>query len=136
MAAIADIVLADGLATPVNHTFNPTKKDGSIITYHDKILGVAAGYPSLTLGNRLPSGKNGNYKTTGRIRLPVLETAATAASGFTPGPTVAYSLTANIDVVVPERATLAERKDLHAYLKNLCAHAVWGSIVKDMDLPY
>lgn len=136
MPAVADIVLADGATTPVNHTFNPTKKDGNLLTYQDKVIGVAAGFPTLTLGNRLPTGKNGNYKTSARIRVPVLETAATSSSGFTPGPTVAYSLNANVDVVIPERATLQERKDLHAYLKNLCAHAVWGSVVKDFDFPY
>lgn len=136
MPAVADIVLADGLATPVNHTFNPTKVTPDLVTYHDKVSGVMAGFPSITLGNRLPSGKNGNYKASARLRVPVLETAATAASGFTPGPTVAYSLTAALDCVIPERATLNERKDLYAYIKNLAAHAVFGSLTKDMDLPY
>lgn len=136
MAAVADITLADGQASPVNHTFNPVKVTSDLVIYADKVSGVMAGFPTISLGNRLPTGKNGNYKASGRIRLPVLETAATAASGFTPGPTVAYSLNLNVDGVIPERATLAERKDLYAYGKNLLAHAVFGSLMKDMDLPY
>ncbi len=89
MSAVSDIVINDGQVTPVAHTFNPSRVTGDLVSYHDKVSGVIAGYPSITLGNRLPTGKNGNYKATLRVRLPVLETAATAASGFTPGPPVA-----------------------------------------------
>lgn len=136
MSAVADIVLNDGAATPVAHTFKPTNVSPNLVTYHDKSSGVIAGYPKITLGNRLPSRENGNYKASGRINLPVLETAATASSGFTPGPTVAYSLSAAVDAIIPARATLAERQDLYAFASNLLAHAVFGELVKDMDLPY
>jgi hypothetical protein len=136
MSAVANIVLADGQGSPVNHTFQPTDVKPEIVTYHDKVTGIVAGYPRITLGHRLSTRENPNVKTTGRIYLPVLETAATAASGFTPGPTLAYNLAGNIDVTIPDRATAAERADLYAYLKNLVAHAVFGSAVKDMDFPW
>lgn len=136
MAAVANIVLADGQGTPVNHTFVPTQVSPDLVTYHDKATGIAAGYPRVTIGRRLASRENSNVKTSSRVYLPVLETVATASSGFTPGPTVAYSLAGNVDVAIPDRATAAERADLYAYLKNLVAHAVFGSAVKDMDFPY
>lgn len=136
MAAVANIVLADGQTTPANHTFTPTQVSADLVTYHDKASGIAAGYPRVTLGRRLATKDNANVKTSSRVYLPVLETAATSASGFTPGPTVAYGLAGNVDVTIPDRATAAERADLYAYLKNLVAHAVFGSAVKDMDFPY
>lgn len=136
MSAVADITLNDGQSVPVAHVFNPTQVNPDLVAYHDKSSGVIAGYPSVTLGRRLPNRANGNYKATARIRVPVLETAATAASGFTPGPTLAYALSFNCDVVIPERATAAERADLYAYAKNLLANAVFGGLVEDMDLPY
>lgn len=136
MAAVANIILADGQSTPVNHTFNPTDIKSDVVTYHDKSSGIIAGFPRVTIGRRLATPSNRNVKTTSRVYLPVLETAATAASGFTPGPTLSYALSGNVDVVIPDRATAAERADLYAYLKNLVANAVFGSAVKDMDFPY
>lgn len=136
MAAAANIVLADGQASPVNHTFVPTKFENGIVFYFDRATGVVAGFPQLSISARLPDNVNANYKCTGRVVVPILETAATAASGFTPGPTVAYRNILDVSVVIPSRATLAERKDIYAYGKNLIAHAVFGALVQDMDPPY
>lgn len=136
MAAVANIVLADGQASPVNHTFVPTKQLPGGFIYHDKATGVVVGFPSLQITSRLPDSTTPNYKCSGKVTVPILETAATAASGFTPGPTVAYRNVVETNVVIPARATLAERKDIYAYGKNLLAHAVFGSLVQDMDAPF
>jgi hypothetical protein len=134
MGNISTLTLND--AVPASHSFEPTMIGKDLVTYHDKVSGVFAGYPSISLGHRMPTAQNGNYKVTLRVRIPVLETAATAASGFTPGPTVAYSLNANIDFIVPDRSTAAERADLVAYVKNLLADSVVSDSVEDMDNPY
>jgi hypothetical protein len=136
MAAVANIVIADGQAAPVNHTFNPVDVTPDLVKYADKVTGIIAGFPTIQLGKRLPSSTNGNYKSTGKIMIPSLETAATAASGFTPGPTVAYYLQGDVSTIIPERATLQERKDLYAYMKNCIALALFSGIVVDMDFPY
>jgi hypothetical protein len=136
MGAIATLSLDDGQATPVAHSFEPTRAGETLATYHDKVDGIMAGYPSVSIGNRFPTQENGNYKVTLRVKIPVLETAATAASGFTPGPTVAYVLSGNMDFIIPARATEAERDDLLAYCKNLLAHTVVDAVVVDMDPPY
>lgn len=133
--AIADITLADGQATPVNHTFEPVLSQPGLVTYHDKVSGVSLGYPVLTIGNRLPNQANRNYKATAKIRTPILEAVSTAANGFTPGPTLAYELMLKIDCVIPSRATLAEREDIYAYGKNLLADAVMASLVENTELP-
>lgn len=136
MGNITTLALNDGQATPVSHDFEPTRVGEVLAQYHDKVDGIMAGYPSISLGNRLPTQANGNYKVTLRVRIPVLETAATAASGFTPGPTVAYTISANVDFVIPGRATEAERKDILAYTKNLLAHSVVADSVESMDNPF
>jgi len=134
MGNISTLSLND--AVPAAHSFEPTMIGKDLVSYHDKSSGVFAGYPSITLGHRMPTASNRNYKVTLRVRVPVLETAATAASGFTPGPTVAYSLNCNVDFIVPDRSTAAERADLVAYVSNLLAHSVVSSSVEDMDNPY
>lgn len=136
MGAIATIAVNDGQATPVSHDFEPARREPGLATYHDRVDGIVAGYPSVSVGSRLPNNSNRNFKATVKIRIPVLETAATAASGFTPGPTVAYALTANIDFVIPDRATVAEREDLLAYAANLLDHATIVSLVENMDPPF
>lgn len=136
MGNVTTLALDDGQATPVSHNFEPTQVGKDLTMYHDKVSGVMAGYSSISLGNRMPNQQNGNYKVTIRVRIPVLETAATAASGFTPGPTVAYTLSGNMDFVIPSRATEAERDDLLAFAKNLLADSVVDSAVVDFDNPY
>jgi hypothetical protein len=136
MSDAIDIVLADGQATPVNHTFEPTRVSPDVVFYHDKATGVILGYPQVSLGNRLPAKANGNYKATIKVRIPVLETAATAASGYTPGPKEAYYLAFNGDFTIPERATAEEKADLYAFAVGLIASSAVDALVNDMDLPH
>jgi hypothetical protein len=136
MSAASDIVIDDGATTPVAHTFNPTRVKDDVVSFHDKDSGVILGYPQVTLGNRLPNKANGNYKATVKVRIPVLETAATSATGFTPGPTLAYFLAFSGEFIIPERATEAERDDLLAFAGNLIAHATVDNLVTQMDIPY
>lgn len=136
MSAVSDISINDGQATPASHTFEPTRVKEDVVFYHDKASGVILGYPQISLGNRLPSKANGNYKATVKVRVPVLETAATAASGFTPGPTEAYALTFVGEWIIPQRATDAEKADLMAYTQNLVWLTVVNDLVTAMDIPY
>lgn len=134
MAAIADITLADSV--PANHTFAPAARQDGLVVYHDRSGGITLGYLEVSLGNRLPSMGNRNHKVTLKIKHPVLETAATAASGFTPGPTIAYTLTCNMNFVIPDRAAALEKADLHAYAKNLLANTVVEDLVTTAIFPH
>jgi hypothetical protein len=136
MAAIADITINDGASTPVARTFAPAKQEPSLVTYHDRSSGIAIGYPVLTLGNRLPDRGSRNHKATVKLVLPVLETAATAASGFTPGPTKAYELMFKAEWVTPERATGLERDHMVALVRNFFATTPLSDLVKLMALPH
>jgi hypothetical protein len=68
------------------------------------------------------------------VVLPVLEvTSPSTATGIQPAPTKAYDLLCNVEVVLPERSSLQERKDAFAYLKNFLANAVFTSAVQDLE---
>jgi hypothetical protein len=125
MTAIAALTLADGQSTPVNHTFSPVNIDQSgVARWADRSGGIALGYPVVTFSNKAPTKTSRSYKVTAKVALPILEqTSASTATGIQPQPTLAYNLLANVEFVLPERSTLAQRKDLLAYLKNYLANA-------------
>lgn len=138
MSAIASLVINDGQATPVAHTFSPVNIDSlGIANYADRSGGIAIGYPRVSLLVREPSKTSRVYKVTAKVTTPILEqTSPSTATGIQPAPTKAYDLTCVVDMMLPERSTLAQRKDLLAYVKNLLANAVMTSAVQDFEAVY
>lgn len=125
MPAIAALTIADGQATPVNHTFSPVNIDSSgIAKWADRSGGIALGYPVVTFSQRPPVRGSRNYKMIVKVSLPVLEqTSASTATGIQPAPTLSYALSGTMELVMPERSTLAQRNDLLAYVRNMMANA-------------
>jgi hypothetical protein len=136
MAAIANIILADGQGSPVNHTFAPVNQEGVSSLWNDAVTGVVAGFPLLRLKTNADSGESEVDKITFNIDVPILEALSAAASGFTPGPTVAYTLRFKAETIIPRRATQAQRDDIAAYAKNLMAHATVQAAIKNRDYPF
>lgn len=138
MSAIAALTIADGLATPVNRTFNPVNIDQlGVAKWANRESGIALGYPVVTFSLRNPSKTSRNYKVTAKLVLPVLEvTSPSTSTGIQPAPTKAYDLLATVDFVLPERSTVAQRSDLLAYLKNFLGNAVITNGVKDFESVY
>jgi hypothetical protein len=136
MAQIANIVINDGKATPVAHTFGPvTSSDpNGVAVWTDRATGVAVGFPVLTMKLRAPSKGSRNYKLTSKVKLPVLNvTSPSTGTGIQPLPSVAYNIEANIEFVLPEASLLADRKDFFAFVKNYLANAVWTSAVENYE---
>lgn len=126
MTALAALTLADGQATPVNHTFSPVNKDSAgIARWADRSGGIALGFPTLSFSLKSPGAKGSrNYRAIAKVVLPVLEvTSPSTATGIQPAPTKAYDLSATVEIVMPERSTAAQRADLLAYLKNYLANS-------------
>lgn len=125
MTAIAAIVLNDGAATPVAHTFGPVGRDpNGVASWVDRSSGIPLGYPALTLSVRPPVKGGSTYKVQSKIVTPILEvTSPSTATGIQPAPTKAYDLIANLELTLPARSTLQERKNIFAYLKNWLAKA-------------
>lgn len=137
MSAIAALTLADGQATPANHTFNPVTIDSGVAKWADRASGIALGFPTVTFSMRNPSKGSRAYKVSAKVVTPILEvTSPSTSTGIQPAPTLAYNLLATVELVFPERSTQAQRKDLIAYLKNYLASSVITSAVNDFEAVY
>lgn len=150
MPAVANIVLANGETTPVNHTFAPLGKDpqNGFFWFEDMSPRVAStsslGWPRIGIktvrapnnGQPGQSAKNQVNEVHYVIQMPALEALGTSDSGLTPPATVAYRDTAKGIFYLPARDTLADRKDLLAYSKNLHANALIVDLVHNLTSLY
>jgi len=138
MTAIAALTLTDGQATPASHTFSPVNIDSAgIAKWSDRSGGIALGFPTISFSLRNPSKTSRNYKLTAKVVVPVLEvTSPSTSTGIQPAPTKAYDVTANVEMILPERSTAAQRADMIAYTKNFLAHAVISQAVAQFESVY
>lgn len=138
MASIANILLNDGLATPVSHTFAPVEiNSAGIAKWADRSGGISLGYPVVTLSVRQPSKGNRAVKVIGKVVIPTLDTTSPSTStGIQPAPSKAYDLLGTFEFVINERSNLAQKKDLLAFVRNLLAHAVITSAVETNESVY
>jgi len=130
MPTVGNIVVQDSSAADV--TFKPLEVGSSLVKYADDTA-IMAGKKTLSLGRRLPTSGNGNYKASIRLRIPVLvdNTADVNAA-----PAELYALSANVDIVVNERAAATERADLLALLVDALGDASLASLITSYELPY
>ena len=117
MAARGPIIINDGQAAPVAHTFNPNSGDGnvpgvSLIEYEDRSGGISVGFPVITISTRKATKQNKNHKLTVTVKLPVLETlSGSTLAGIVASPTKAFDLVHREEFNIPERATTGDRKN-------------------------
>jgi len=137
MPAIGNIVINDGAATPVAHTFAPVAVNGDLASYADRSGGISVGYPTITASLAAPSKTSRLYKARIKVVMPVLETISNSTmSGIAPAPTKAYDITADMTFLMPERSTLQDRKNILAFAKNLLANAVVTALVENNETVY
>jgi hypothetical protein len=144
MPAIADIKLSSIMATThlttsatvsVDKTLNP---EGFILPgiakWVDRSGGIAIGYPALTMSVRPPSKDSRLTRVQAKLVVPTLEqTSASTATGIQPAPTKAYDCTANLEFMLPERSTLAERTALFNLVCSLFATTITASDASPSD---
>jgi hypothetical protein len=135
MASFANMTLADGQSTPVNHTFTANQAglilpDGRLRwVWRDFSVndGLELGANRIDMDVRLPlrngrkSAKAGDQSLTisGMITVPTLETLSNnTSSGINPQPTHAYDTVVWFKVVRNGRAAQAPVKDGLAFLRN------------------
>lgn len=141
----SNIVLADAQGTPVNHTFVPLGPDKEgVFWFEDQSQASPIGYwrISATL-KRPPIGRAGQnsasrtFRTVIGLHEPVLETVSNdTVSGIAPAPTLSYVPRSFTEFVMPERASLQNRKDLRKMTANLLAEAQMVSLVETLITPY
>jgi len=126
MPQAAPIVVNDGAATPVSHTFTPMGKDKKGVLWFiqttpsplNRLGAKRIGYKVDTspgLSNQLRSVTKTQYSTL----YPILEVLGTSASGLTPPATVAYANVARSSFERPDRALTQEAKDTRVIHQNL-----------------
>lgn len=144
MAAV-NIVLADAQGTPVNHTFVPLgpDKDG-VFWFEDQSQANSIGYWRISMQLKRPSlavaGQNSSqrtYRAVVALHEPILETVSNnTVSGIAPAPTVSYVLRTFTEHVMPERASLQNRKDLRKMIYNLLNEAQAVALIETLVMPY
>ena len=136
MPQASNIVLADALGTPVNHTFVPLGPDSKgVFWFEDQSAAAGIGNWKISVEIRRPGPAKQGDNSSGRtnrvvlgLHEPILETLGNnSVSGVVPAPTLSYISRAIVDVIMPERATLQNRKDLRKMFALLLADT--GNII-------
>jgi len=145
MPAVASIALDDAQATPVSHTFIPLGPDAKGVWWFEDQTGTTAlGYNRISISLVRPStGTNGSVSKSDRVArvklsiyTPTMETLGTNDAGVTPPPTVAYVNRVNVEMILPERNTLQNRKDLRKYVQFLMANTQVVAVVETLQNIY
>jgi hypothetical protein len=129
---ITTITVNDAATTPVAHSFTAAKIDGDTARWNEKSATHASGYWTLGISLRDPAGSNGSrvYRSQLSLNVPVLVTEVINGVSL---PKVAYTMRANVELILPQDSTLQNRKDLRKILEGLIANAVYKSVVEDLD---
>lgn len=137
----SNIVLADAQATPANHTFVPIGRDkNGIYWFEDQSATNAIGYWKISVELSRPAVAQAKMSSEGRtmrarigLHEPILEAVSNnTVSGIAPAPTVSYVPRSFSEFILPERATLQNRKDLRKMMSNLLAEAQVTSVVENL----
>jgi hypothetical protein len=121
MATFANIVIADALGTPVNHTFVPASNKDGLFEWQDQTaasnpLGVPVGFNRILCSAQMSKDVNagkGKFALDYRYIMPTLETVSNSTqSGILPAATWAYDCAMFIKFVVSARSTAQNRADL------------------------
>lgn len=140
MAAIAPIAVNDGQGTPVTHTFNPIQSvDPATYSRNGDTAVPVVGQEQILLSLKSADKASSDAVNRAKItlRVPVLETpSGGSSSGYVAPPRVAYYLQVNVEALLPNRCTAAQRKDIRVMMANLLANAQVVSLIDTLERPY
>jgi hypothetical protein len=108
-----------------------------VASWADRSGGIALGFPMASFSLRPPTAQSRVYKLTLKVVMPVLEvTSPSTSTGIQPAPTKAYDITGQVEIFLPERSSLQERKDLLAFLRDYLSEAIVTNAVQDFEAIY
>lgn len=142
MAAIATIILADALPTPVTHSFQPKRVgDGggnsSSAEWEDRVTGVYDGFSRIKTDISFPTASRDTIRARIRFSIPVMDVITnSAATGIAPAPSVAYQPMVDCTFVLPKQSSLAVRKDLRKMFAQLLADPAIVAMLEQIESPY
>lgn len=126
MPAIAALTINDGQATPVAHTFNPVTTDGSKAQWADRSPSIPSGFRTVSFEVLGPGGSRTVNKLASGFMVPTV----VAVNGVD---TVVRYSSAQVTLNIHPEATLQERKDLLAYVKNFLGQATVQTAVENVE---
>lgn len=129
MAQAAAIVINDGQATPVATTFSPEQVSPALSSFADRATGTALSFRRLKVSTTFASSKSKVNRSKFSLELPIVAVISTV-------PTLISTMRANVDIIIPDGATDAQRKDLYAFLRNALANTLVQSAMRDLDPLY
>lgn len=130
MAQATTLTINDGQATPVAVAFTPEAVSPALSTFTDRSSGTAVGFRRITVSSKFASGKS----VVNRSRLAIEYPIVTTINGVS---TLAYTLRASVDIVIPDASTVAERNNLYAFVANSLANtALIRPAMRDLDPIY
>lgn len=127
MPQATDLVLNNGAGTPVAKTFslyNPAAGDNAIAAWKLKEGTISSVFPVITALARA----TGNQSRMTQIKLRIPSSYTETVNGLTK---VGSAYEANISVSVPDDYPEALKADAIAFTKNLVAHALIQSMIRD-----
>lgn len=138
MATATSMAIQDGQASPATVTFSPVdKKSDGVYWFRDltEPNPLLARMISVSLKSPSRSQAEPKYRATVRVYDPTPNiTAPTTGTGIQPAPSKAYDLVAQIDVWIPQRSVLAERKDIRAFARNVLNHAQVITLIENLEM--
>lgn len=117
MTTFADLTINDGQATPVAQTFKTESAENTLCKWYVDAT-TYEGRKRLTIGRRLGSSQNPNYKSTLRVQVPHLTTPTDGSA-----PSVDYTALLSLDVVIPGNALDEDIADAWAFFVNALANS-------------
>lgn len=143
MPQIANVVINDGAATPVVHTFSPIGKDKNGVFWFEQtnpapLSPLLAKKLSYSQTRMMGSGKQltGISRCVYALHVPTGEVLGNNAAGLTPPPSLAYEERVRVQFDLAERSTKQERKDTRVLAMNLLGHAMAIANVDDLQPSY
>jgi hypothetical protein len=127
MSAIANITIADGATTPVNHVFIPAGSNPSQWEDSDAAKVYKASQYRVTTTRKVSNS------TKGLTRVKVVVELPTMGNGVSlPASEVDYTHTFIIEAICPNRGLKQERKDMRVLSKNLLSDAQIVDVIDEL----
>lgn len=125
MPQAANIVINDGKATPVAHTFVPSKISDLVATFNG---------PGTTLAGRehiVVTRREATSTIAGKVNIKLtLPTEVANADGTM---SVSHQELVSIDLVLAPKSVSGERKDARVLASNLLTNASIAAVIDNMD---
>lgn len=140
MTAIAAVKLSSNVVSAISAssssvdsiTYSPVGfSQPGVARWADRSGGIPLLYPSLTMSVRQPTSGSRVCRVVTKLVLPTADvTAPSTSTGIQPAPSKAYECLGQLELVLPERSTQAERNKLRSLFLSVLSSQLFAS---DLD---